>query len=43
MATVEVSEEADWKLFEDMAQILERGLGGRWKEKLDGQTSATVF
>jgi len=36
MATIEVSEKADWKLFEDVARALEQGLGGRWKEKLDG-------
>ena len=36
MATIEVSEKADWKLFEDVARVLEHGLGGRWKEKLDG-------
>jgi hypothetical protein len=31
MVMVEVSEEADWKLFEDMAWVLEQGLGGYWK------------
>ncbi|KTC53657.1 hypothetical protein AO262_25730 [Pseudomonas fluorescens ABAC62] len=36
MATIDVSEKADWKLFEDLAWVLEQGLGGRWKEKLDG-------
>lgn len=36
MATIEVSEKADWKLFDNVAQVLEHGLGGRWKEKLDG-------
>jgi hypothetical protein len=36
MVTIEVSEKADWKLFEDVARVLEQGLGGRWKEKLDG-------
>lgn len=36
MATIEVSEKADWKLFEDVAWVLEQGLGGRWKKKLDG-------
>jgi len=36
MATIEVSEKADWKLFEDMPRAVEQGLGGRWKEKLDG-------
>ncbi|WP_397459222.1 DUF3630 family protein [Pseudomonas asplenii] len=36
MATIEVSVKADWELFEDMARVLEQGLGGRWKEKLDG-------
>ncbi|MBH3367117.1 hypothetical protein I5R92_07435 [Pseudomonas carnis] len=36
MTTIEISEEADWKLFEDMARVLEQGLGGSWKEKLDG-------
>jgi hypothetical protein len=30
------SEKAEWKLFEDVARILEQGLGGCWKEKLDG-------
>jgi hypothetical protein len=35
MATIEISEKADWKLFEDVARVLEQGLGGRWKEKLD--------
>jgi hypothetical protein len=32
---IEVSEEADWKLFEDAARVLEKGLGGCWKERLD--------
>lgn len=36
MATIEVSEKADWELFEDVARVLEKGLGGRWKAKLDG-------
>jgi hypothetical protein len=36
MATIEVSEKADWKLFEDVARVLEQGLGGRWKDKIDG-------
>ncbi|CAN1606151.1 hypothetical protein [Pseudomonas mediterranea] len=36
MATIEVSEKADWKLFKDVARVLEQRLGGRWKEKLDG-------
>ena len=36
MATIEVSDKADWKLFEDVAWVLEQGLGSRWKEKLDG-------
>ncbi|KTC43445.1 hypothetical protein AO262_16760 [Pseudomonas fluorescens ABAC62] len=36
MATIEVSVKADWELFEDVARVLEQGLGGRWKEKLDG-------
>ena len=35
MATIEVSEKADWMLFENVARVLEQGLGGRWKEKLD--------
>ncbi len=30
MATIEVSEKADWKLFENVARVLEQGLGGRW-------------
>lgn len=29
MATIEVSDKADWKLFEDLAWVLEQGLGGR--------------
>lgn len=33
---IEVSEEADWKLFEDVAGVIEQGLGGSWKERLDG-------
>ena len=33
---IEVSEEADWKLFEDVAGVIEQGLGGCWKERLDG-------
>lgn len=33
---IEVSEEADWKLFEDVARVIEQGLGGCWKERLDG-------
>lgn len=36
MATIEVSGKADWELFEEVARVLEQGLGGRWKEKLDG-------
>jgi len=36
MVTIEVSEKADWKLFEGAARVLEQGLGGQWKEKLDG-------
>lgn len=36
MATIEISEHADWKLFENVAQELEQGLGGYWKEKNDG-------
>lgn len=35
MATIEISEKADWKHFEEVARILEQGLGGYWKEKLD--------
>ncbi|MFG0393010.1 hypothetical protein ACF8LH_04180 [Pseudomonas sp. zbq_4] len=35
MATIEVTEEADWELFEDLARMLEQGLGGCWKQKLD--------
>jgi hypothetical protein len=27
---------ADWKLFEEVAHLLEQGLGGCWKKKLDG-------
>jgi hypothetical protein len=33
---IEVSEEADWNLFEDVARDIERGLSGCWKERLDG-------
>lgn len=33
---IEISESADWKLFENVAQVLEQGLGGYWKERLDG-------
>ena len=33
---IEVSEEADWKLFEVVARVIEQGLGGCWKERLDG-------
>lgn len=33
MTTIEVSEEAEWKPFEDMARVLEQGLGGSWKDK----------
>lgn len=36
MATIEISEKADWKLFEQVAQVLEEGLGACWKTKLDG-------
>ncbi|NVZ50120.1 DUF3630 family protein [Pseudomonas sp. B6002] len=36
MVTIEISEHADWKLFEDVAQKLEQALGGYWKEKVDG-------
>ncbi|MBA6119281.1 MULTISPECIES: hypothetical protein [Pseudomonas] len=36
MATIEISEHADWKLFESVAHKLERGLCGYWKEKIDG-------
>lgn len=36
MATIEISESADWKLFEDVAQVLVQELGGCWTEKLDG-------
>ncbi|WDY55844.1 DUF3630 family protein [Pseudomonas sp. PSKL.D1] len=36
MATIEISENADWKLFEDVAQVLAQGLGGCWAEKIDG-------
>jgi hypothetical protein len=36
MATIEVSEHSDWKLFESVAQKLECVLGGYWKEKFDG-------
>lgn len=36
MATIEISENADWKLFEDVALVLEQGLSGYWKEKYDG-------
>ncbi|MBH3362206.1 DUF3630 family protein [Pseudomonas sp. URMO17WK12:I11] len=36
MVTIEVSEKANWKLFEGVARVLEEGLGGQWKEKLDG-------
>lgn len=36
MVTIEISENADWKLFEDMAKVLAQGLGGCWTEKIDG-------
>ncbi len=36
MATIEISELADWKLFETVAQKLEHGIGGYWNEKADG-------
>ncbi|WP_277964195.1 DUF3630 family protein [Pseudomonas sp. RIT-To-2] len=36
MAIIEISEHADWKLFERVAQRLERVLGGYWKTKIDG-------
>ncbi|PVZ42459.1 DUF3630 family protein [Pseudomonas sp. CC120222-01a] len=36
MPTMEISEIADWEYFESVAQVLEQGLGGCWKEKLDG-------
>ncbi|MBB1604929.1 MULTISPECIES: DUF3630 family protein [unclassified Pseudomonas] len=35
MMEIEISESADWQLFENVAQVLEQGLGGYWKEKLD--------
>ena len=37
MVRIEVSEEADWTLFEGVARVLEQGLVGCWKERLDGQ------
>lgn len=36
MVTIEVSEKADWKRFEGVARVLEQGLGGRWRQKLEG-------
>lgn len=36
MATIEISENADWKLFEDVAQVLAQGLGGCWTAKING-------
>ncbi len=36
MVEIEISENADWQLFENVAQVLEQGLGGYWKERLDG-------
>ena len=36
MVTIEVSEKADWKLFESVARVLEQERGGRWRQKLDG-------
>ncbi|UFH50502.1 DUF3630 family protein [Pseudomonas sp. KNUC1026] len=36
MAIIEISEHADWALFEQVAQKLEQGLGGSWKQKADG-------
>lgn len=36
MAAIEISEHADWALFENVAQQLEQGLGGYWKAKFDG-------
>lgn len=41
MAIIEISEHADWKLLESVAQRLERFLGGYWKKKLTGSISAT--
>ncbi|MFD2644275.1 DUF3630 family protein [Pseudomonas japonica] len=36
MLTIEISEIADWKYFESVAQVLEEGLGGYWKVRNDG-------
>jgi hypothetical protein len=36
MAIIEVSEHADWEVFENVAQQLEQGLDGYWKERFDG-------
>lgn len=36
MPTIELSEQADWQLFDTIAQRLEAGLGGQWTAKLDG-------
>ena len=33
---VEISEEADWQLFERVATLLQVGLRGKWTEQLDG-------
>lgn len=41
MAIIGISEHADWKLFQSVAQRLERVLGGYWKKKLTGWISAT--
>jgi len=35
MTTIEISADADGKLFERVAQKLEQGLGGYWKGKID--------
>lgn len=40
MAIIEISEHADWNIFERVAHKLERGLGGYWK-KSTGWISAT--
>lgn len=36
MAIIEISEHADWELFESVAQRLESVMGGYWMKKIDG-------
>lgn len=36
MVEIRISDSADWDLFENLAKIFEKDLGGYWKERLDG-------